>query len=140
MPGTTATNNELAVQTAVIENAQITLAYFATGRSNIHVLIEQLQQLSLQPASSNLAWSVDTIELRNVTVNLFDNEKPLASVTLAELILPRIDSTRSSEQQIRTLLWPVVEQIVAQAMAGEGTNSAVDVSGLTRFLWRETMN
>lgn len=137
LPGANAPKNNIVVQRAVLDNVQLTVAYFATGRSNLHVLLEHARQLHLQRVNEPMQWSVDEVVLRNVVVNLFDSGTPLASVKIPELILPAVSSEQTTEEQVQTLLWPVLDQLARQAMNGNSENITVDSSGLMRFLWRE---
>ncbi|MEX1221474.1 MAG: hypothetical protein WEA82_05120 [Idiomarina sp.] len=137
LPGANAPKNNIVVKRAVLENVQLTVAYFATGRSNLHVLLDHARQLHLQRVNEPLDWSVDEMVLRNVVVNLFDSGTPLASVRIPELILPAVNSAQTTEQQVEQLLWPVLDQLARQAMKGNSENVTVDSGGLMRFLWRE---
>lgn len=137
LPGANAPKNNIVVQRAVLENVQLTVAYFETGRSNLHVLLDHARQLHLQRVNEPLDWSVDEMVLRNVVVNLFDSGTPLASVRIPELILPAVNSAQTTQEQVEKLLWPVLDQLARQAMKGNSENVTVDSGGLMRFLWRE---
>lgn len=132
----------LALDSVVLENAQITVAYFARGRSNLHVLAETLRDSApgaLMPvaARDELVWSVEQVVLRNVTVNVFDDGYPIASVLVPELEIPAFDSTRPADEQVNALLWPLLNQLGDQLLGGSSNNTVVDGPRFMKFLWRE---
>jgi hypothetical protein len=130
--------DQLQLDSATIENAQLTIAYFAEGRSNLHVLVDNVKaQLPVHRASQQVLWQVNRVELEDVVVNLFDQGKPLMSVKLKRLELPPLASSQSTEEWVNSVLGPLLEQLIEQALRGQTDTMTVDMQGLTRFFWRE---
>lgn len=130
--------DQLRLDSANIRNAQLTIAYFGEGRSNLHTLVDKVKsQLPVQRASEQVLWQVDRVELEDVVVNLFDQGQPLVSVRLQRLELPPLHSAQSTEEWVNAVLGPLFEQLIQQALRGDTTTMTVDMQGLTRFFWRE---
>lgn len=130
--------DQLRLDSASVRNAQLTIAYFGEGRSNLHTLVEKVKsQLPVHRASQQLMWQVDRVELEDVVVNLFDQGRPLASVKLERLRLPSLNSAQSTEEWVNGVLGPLLEQLLEQTISGETDTMTVDMQGLTRFFWRE---
>ncbi|MGQ4276331.1 hypothetical protein ACQ5ES_04705 [Pseudidiomarina sp. E22-M8] len=130
--------DQLRLESAQIVNAQLTIAYYGKGQSNLHQLIENVQaQLPVQRASEQVIWQVDEVALEDVVVNLFDQGQPLLSVKLERLVLPRIHSQQSSQEWVDSLLGPLLEQFIQQAIRGNTETMTVDMQELMRFAWRE---
>lgn len=129
---------QLTVERAEISNAQLTIAYYGKGRSNLHAVVEKMQQqLPLEKASQKVNWQVNAVVLEDVVVNLFDQGKPLLSVRLEQLELPKLHSQQNAQDWVNSLLGPLLDQLLAQAIRGEGETMTVDSSELMRFIWRE---
>lgn len=130
--------DQLQLDSAVIRNAQLTIAYFAEGQSNLHTLVDKVKsQLPVQRASQQVLWQVNRVELEDVVVNLFDRGRPLLSVKLNSLELPPLNSGQTTDEWVNAVLGPLLEQLIAQAMRGDTETMTVDMQGLTRFFWRE---
>jgi len=133
--------NNLRIDYAELRNVQLTVAYFAPGRSNLHVLLDQAKQIRLQRTNSQdrlpMDWSLDEVVLREVELNLFDDGMPLASIRIPKLVLPAINSNQSTDEQVDALLWPILKQLGEQAMHGSTQDVQVDTQRLMKFLWRE---
>ena len=133
----TAQKNNLVLESITASDAQLTIAYFGKGQSNLHALYDAAaQQQRLQRTQNPLLWQVKESRLNDVVLNLFDNGYPILSVRLAALQLPRLTAEQTANDYISALLWPVLEQVLEQVMAGE-SEAVVDVSRLTQFVWRE---
>ncbi|RWU12839.1 hypothetical protein EGC76_01045 [Pseudidiomarina gelatinasegens] len=129
--------NSLAVDSVVARDAQLTVAYYGKGQSNLHALYEAaMRQQVLQRASNSIMWQIKQSRLENVVLNLFDQGQPILSVRLALLKLPPAHADDTADTYIAKLLWPVLEQVLEQAMAGN-SDAVVDYSRLTQFIWRE---
>jgi len=129
--------NHLQVDEVIVADAQLTIAYYGKGQSNLHALLTAAkQQQRLQRASTALVWSVQQAQLENVVVNLFDQGQPLLSVRIASLRLPELSADDTADTYIAKLLWPIVEQVMEQSLRGE-SDAVVDVAKLTGFIWRE---
>lgn len=130
--------NQLQLESAEIVNAQLTIAYYGEGQSNLHDLIDNVQsQLPVQRASEQVIWGVEEVTLEDVVVNLFDKGKPVLSVKLARLELPPIHSQQTSQEWVDRLLGPLLEQLMQQAIRGNTETMTVDMQELMRFIWRE---
>lgn len=129
---------QLTVDRATVRNAQLTIAYYGKGRSNLHAVVEQMQQqLPVQQASQKVNWQVNSVVMENVVVNLFDQGQPLLSVRLEQLELPKLHSNHDAQEWVNSLLGPLLEQLVAQAVRGESKTMTVDSQALMGFIWRE---
>lgn len=129
----TSQRNQLVLHAMELSGAQLNIAYFAPGRSNLHVLLEALQQPRVQPASMQLIWQLDEITLENVVINLFDQGQPLLSMRLQQLRLADLRRPRGSDEVVTETLWPLLEQ----ALAGSNAEVVVDTRRLLAFMWRE---
>ncbi|WP_258807198.1 hypothetical protein [Pseudidiomarina sp. CB1] len=130
--------DQLQLDSATIQNAQLTIAYFAEGQSNLHTLVEKVKsQLPVQRASEQILWQVNRVELEDVVVNLFDQGQPLVSVKLKRLRLPPLNSAQTTNEWVNGVLGPLLEQLIQQALRGDTDTMTVDMQGLTRFFWRE---
>ncbi|MDN7134705.1 hypothetical protein [Pseudidiomarina terrestris] len=128
----------LRLERAQISNAQLTIAYYGEGQSNLHDLIDKVQaQLPVQRASEEVFWSVDAVTLEDVVVNLFDQGKPVLSVKLKRLELPPVHSQQTSQEWVDSVLGPLLEQLMQQAIRGNTETMTVDTRELMRFVWRE---
>lgn len=131
------TKNTLLVDTITAHDAQLTIAYWGKGQSNLHALYDAAtKQAKLQRVSQPLIWRVNRAQLDNVVLNLFDQGQPILSVRLATLELPEANADDTADSYIARLLWPVLEQVLAQAMAGD-SDAVIDYGRLTQFIWRE---
>ncbi|SFR43803.1 hypothetical protein SAMN04488070_1006 [Pseudidiomarina maritima] len=131
------TKNTLIVDAITAKDAQLTIAYWDKGKSNIHTLYDAaIKQTKLQRVSQPLIWQIKRAQLDNVVLNLFDQGQPILSVRLASLKLPEATADDTADTYIARLLWPVLEQVLAQAMAGD-SDTVVDYGRLTQFIWRE---
>ncbi|CAB0149513.1 hypothetical protein PSI9734_00077 [Pseudidiomarina piscicola] len=130
--------NQLQLDSALISNAQLTIAYYGSGQSNLHTLIDNVQaQLPVHRASEEVLWQVDKVMLEDVVVNLFDQGRPLVSVKLARLELPPLHSQQTSQQWVDSVLGPLLEQLIQQVMRGDNETMTVDMPALMQFAWRE---
>lgn len=133
--------NNLRIDYAELRNVQLTVAYFAPGRSNLHVLLEQAKAIQLQRTNAAerlpMDWSLEEVVLRQVELNLFDDGMPLASIRIPKLVLPAVNSRQSTDEQVDALLWPILKQLGEQAMHGSTQDVQVDTQRLMKFLWRE---
>ncbi|RUO47691.1 hypothetical protein CWE21_07545 [Pseudidiomarina aquimaris] len=130
--------DQLRFDSASIRNAQLTIAYFAEGQSNLHTLVDKVKsQLPVQRASEQVLWQVDRVELEDVVVNLFDRGRPLVSVKLQRLELPPLHSAQTTQEWVNAVLGPLLEQLIQQALRGDTDTMTIDMQGLTRFFWRE---
>lgn len=131
------TKNTLIVDAITAKDAQLTIAYWDKGKSNLHTLYDAAnKQAKLQRVSQPLIWQIKRAQLENVVLNLFDQGQPILSVRLASLELPEATADDTADTYIARLLWPVLEQVLAQAMAGD-SDAVVDYGRLTQFIWRE---
>ncbi|MBR9908085.1 MAG: hypothetical protein GYB30_08520 [Gammaproteobacteria bacterium] len=132
-----AAKNNLVVDEVIAKEAQLTVAYYGKGQSNLHALYDAaVAKKSFQRASSPLIWQVKKSRLENVVLNLFDQGEPILSVRLASLELPEIHANDTANDYISRVLWPVLEQVVRQAMFGS-SDAVVDIGRLTQFIKRE---
>src|SRR5690606_1023250 len=114
-----------------------TVAYWGKGQSNLHVLYNAAnEQGKLQHVSQPIIWQTKRAQLENVVLNLFDQGQPILSVRLASLELPEASTEDTADTYIARLLWPVLEQVLEQAMTGS-SDAVVDYGRLTQFIWRE---
>ncbi|GAB3290486.1 hypothetical protein [Pseudidiomarina andamanensis] len=129
--------NTLIVDSITAKDAQLTVAYWGKGQSNLHALYNAAnEQGKLQRVSQPIIWQVKRAQLDNVVLNLFDQGQPILSVRLASLELPEASADDTADTYIARLLWPVLEQVLEQAMAGN-SDAVVDYGRLTQFIWRE---
>ena len=132
-----AAKNNLVVDEVIAKDAQLTVAYYGKGQSNLHALYDAaVAKKSFQRASSPLIWQVKKSRLENVVLNLFDQGEPILSVRLASLELPEIHADDTANDYISRVLWPVLEQVITQAMFGN-SDAVVDIGRLTQFIKRE---
>ncbi|RUO61905.1 hypothetical protein [Pseudidiomarina insulisalsae] len=130
--------DQLRIDRAEVVDAQVTLAYYAAGRSNLHALVEQVKgQLPLHNANQQVLWQIDEVILNNVVVNLFDQGRPLLSVQLQRLELPPLHSEQTTDEWVDSVIGPLLEQLIEQVMGGQTQTMTVDMQGLTAFVWRE---
>lgn len=129
-----------------LDGAQLTVAYYGTGQSNLHVLIDQIQQqvAAYQPISmaNTIEWQLQTLSFSDVTVNLFDRGQPIASVHVPRLQLDELNQGYSSSGQVDGLIFPIIEQLLRQWRQGQSPasdNIQIDGPALTRFLMREAL-
>ncbi|WP_290654215.1 hypothetical protein [Idiomarina sp.] len=143
---------QVSINEVSLSGAQLTVAYYATGQSNLHTLIEQIQEQAVrfQPASlASLAsldnaidWQLQTLRFTDVTINLFDRGEPIASVHVPSLELNELNQGRSTEGQVDGLIFPIIEQLLRQWRQGQSSgadNIQIDGPALTRFLMREAL-
>lgn len=130
-----------------LAGAQLTVAYHQTGQSNLHALLDKLQQTAIryQPASLQGAinWQLQRLRFTDVTINLFDRGTPIASVHVPELYLDQLNQTKSSAEQVDALIFPIIEQLLKQWREGDSQGSdtvQIDGPALTRFLMREALS
>lgn len=122
-----------------MSGAQLTVAYYGTGRSNLHEFLKQMNSVKVQKVNSvPLNWRVDEWLMEDVTINLFDKGEPILSVHVSELELTDLQSMQSADAQVKELLWPILEQVAEQVRNGN-PNLQVDSMALSRFLLREAM-
>ncbi len=134
----------VAIKQLSLSGAQLTLAYYGTGQSNLHQLLDKLQQLQkprYQPAQASdeaVSWQLEQLQFTDVTINLFDRGEPIASVHVPELIIEELDRSNSTDAEIKALIFPIIEQLLRQWRQGSDT---IQVNGpaLTRFLMREAL-
>lgn len=132
-----AAKNNLVVDEVIAKDAQLTVAYYGKGQSNLHALYDAaVTKKAFQRASSSLIWQVKKSRLENVVLNLFDKGEPILSVRLASLELPEIHADDTANDYIARVLWPVLEQVIRQAMFGN-SDAVVDIGRLTQFIKRE---
>ena len=137
---------QISINEVSLSGAQLTVAYYATGQSNLHTLIEQIQEQAVrfQPASLDSAvdWQLQTLRFTDVTINLFDRGEPIASVHVPSLELTELNQGRSTEGQVDGLIFPIIEQLLRQWRQGQSSgadNIQIDGPALTRFLMREAL-
>lgn len=129
----------LVVDKLSAQGAQLTLAYYGDGQSNVHYLIDALQRTQGRyQAAEQFLWQVDKVVLNDVVVNLFDQGLPLVSARIATLELPALRSDESANDYIAKLLPPILDQIQQQIRAGD-VEAVVDTPRLFRLLWREAI-
>ena len=116
-----------------VHDSQLTIAYYGKGQSNLHQMLEQLRKPSLQPASMQLVWQLERVQLNNVVVNLFDQGQAVLSVRLGALKLPKLPQDGGVNAYILEVLVPILEQVVA----GQQGDVVVDTPRLLQFMWRE---
>ncbi|MGM0480987.1 MAG: hypothetical protein ACQEQZ_03540 [Pseudomonadota bacterium] len=127
-----------------LSGAQLTLAYYGKGQSNLHTLLRQIQQLAAvgwRPAkaiSDTVIWRINRLQFNDVTVNLFDQGQPIASVHLPQLILQDLQQSDNANDDVRAMIFPVIEQLLRQWRGGQA-NAQIDGPALTRFLLREAL-
>lgn len=133
----TPTRNELVLDRIVASDAQLTIAYYGKGKSNLHALYDAyMAQQPVYKASERLIWKLGEVQLNNVVVNLFDGGLPILSVQLDQLTLPPMASTDTADDYIARVLVPLLKQVQQQILNGE-LDAAVDASRLMGFMWRE---
>ena len=140
---------QISINEVSLSGAQLTVAYYATGQSNLHTLIEQIQGQAarFQPASlasldNAVDWQLQTLRFTDVTINLFDRGEPIASVHVPSLELTELNQGRSTEGQVDGLIFPIIEQLLRQWRQGQSSgadNIQIDGPALTRFLMREAL-
>ncbi len=140
---------QISINEVSLSGAQLTVAYYATGQSNLHTLIEQIQGQAarFQPASlasldNAIDWQLQTLRFTDVTINLFDRGEPIASVHVPSLELNELNQGRSTEGQVDGLIFPIIEQLLRQWRQGQSSgadNIQIDGPALTRFLMREAL-
>ena len=140
---------QVSINEVSLSGAQLTVAYYATGQSNLHTLIEQIQGQAarFQPASlasldNAIDWQLQTLRFTDVTINLFDRGEPIASVHVPSLELTELNQGRSTEGQVDGLIFPIIEQLLRQWRQGQSSgadNIQIDGPALTRFLMREAL-
>lgn len=128
-----AQQQQLTLTAMQVQDSQLTIAYFGKGQSNLHSLLEHLRKPKAQPASMQLVWQLERVQLDNVVVNLFDNGRAILSVRLAQLILPELPQQGDTSAYIQQVLWPILDQVVA----GKQGDVVVDTPRLLQFMWRE---
>lgn len=129
----------LVVDKLEAQGAQLTLAYYAEGQSNVHHLIDALRRTQGRyQTAEQLLWQVDKVVLNDVVVNLFDRGLPLVSARIATLELPPVRSDENANDYIAKLLPPILDQIQQQIRAGD-VEAVVDTPRLFRLLWREAI-
>lgn len=116
-----------------VQDSQLTIAYFGKGQSNLHTMLEHLRKPTAQPASMQLLWQLEQVQLNNVVVNLFDQGQAIMSVRLASLKLPALPQDGAINSYILQVLIPILEQ----AIAGKQGDVVVDTPRLLQFMWRE---
>ncbi|HAS23314.1 hypothetical protein V6D52_10275 [Idiomarina loihiensis] len=122
-----------------MSGAQLTVAYYDTGRSNLHEFLKQMSGVKVQKVNSvPLNWRVDEWLMEDVTINLFDKGEPILSVHVDQLKLKDLQSMQDANDQVQELLWPIFEQVSKQVRNGN-PNVQVDSMALSRFLLREAM-
>lgn len=122
-----------------VSDAQLTVSYYGTGRSNLHEFLKQMSGMKVQKINSvPLRWQVDEWMMDNVTINLFDKGEPILSVHVDELALTDLQSMQDPDAQVKELLWPILEQVIEQVRRGN-SSLQVDSMALSRFLLREAM-
>lgn len=135
----TPAKNQLVLDEVVASDAQLTIAYYGKGKSNLHALYDAyMAQQPVYKASERLFWKLGEVQLNNVVVNLFDGNLPILSVQLDALTLPPMASTDTADDYIAKVLVPLLNQVQQQILDGE-LNAAVDASRLMRFMWREAL-
>ncbi|HAD47976.1 MAG TPA: hypothetical protein DCF92_03975, partial [Idiomarina sp.] len=116
---------QISINEVSLSGAQLTVAYYATGQSNLHTLIEQIQEQAVrfQPASldSAIDWQLQTLRFTDVTINLFDRGEPIASVHVPSLELNELNQGRSTEGQVDGLIFPIIEQLLRQWRQGQSS-------------------
>lgn len=128
-----AVTQQLTLTGMQVHDSQLTIAYFGKGQSNLHHMLEQLRKPTVQPASMQLIWQLEQVQLNNVVVNLFDQGHALLSVRLGTLNLPAIPQDGAINAYILQVLVPILEQVVA----GKQGDVVVDTPRLLQFMWRE---
>jgi len=122
-----------------MSGAQLTVAYYDTGRSNLHEFLKQMSGVKVRKVNSvPLNWRVDEWLMEDVTINLFDKGEPILSVHVDQLKLKDLQSMQDANDQVQELLWPIFEQVSKQVRNGN-PNVQVDSMALSRFLLREAM-
>lgn len=132
-------NERVAISKVEVSDAQLTVAYYDTGESNLHALLRKMSQLQVQKVNATpLSWQVDDWVMKNVTINLFDQGNPILSVHVGQLALTDLQSMQDPDAQVKELLWPILEQVAAQIRQGN-SSLQVDSLALSQFLLREAM-
>ncbi|WP_404399641.1 hypothetical protein LG288_07850 [Idiomarina seosinensis] len=127
-----------------LSGAQLTLAYYGKGQSNLHDLLDRIQRLAdvgWRPAnafSESVLWRIDRLQFDDVTVNLFDQGQPIASVHLPGLVLEGLQQSDNSNDNVRAMIFPVIDQLLDQWREGQA-DAQIDGPALTRFLLREAL-
>lgn len=128
-----ALKQQIKLTSMTVQDSQLTIAYFGKGQSNLHSMLEQLRKPTAQPASMQLVWQLEQVQLNNVVVNLFDQGRAIMSVRLPSLQLPKLPQDGAVNSYILQVLLPILEQV----MAGEQGEVVVDTPRLLQFIWRE---
>lgn len=132
-------NDRVAISKVEVSDAQLTVAYYDTGESNLHALLRKMSQVQVQKVNATpLSWQVDDWVMKNVTINLFDKGNPILSVHVGQLKLTDLQSMQDPDAQVKELLWPILEQVAAQIRQGN-SSLQVDSLALSQFLLREAM-
>ncbi|MDV6317064.1 hypothetical protein [Idiomarina sp. HP20-50] len=132
-------SNSVDISKVEVTGAQLTVAYYGTGRSNLHEFLEQMNSVKVQKVNSvPLNWRVDEWLMNDVTINLFDQGEPILSVHVSELALTDLQSMQNANAQVKELLWPILEQVARQVRNGN-SNLQVDSMALSQFLLREAL-
>lgn len=135
----------VTIQQLWLSGAQLTVAYYDTGESNLHTLLAQLKEqvIRYQPTSARqmIDWQLHALVFRDVTINLFDGGQPIASVHVPQLVIDDLHRHGGGDT-VNALLFPIIEQLLRQWRAGANANAEniqVDGPALTRFLMREAL-
>ena len=132
-------SSRVDISKIAVFGAQLTVAYYDTGRSNLHEFLQQMNSVKVQKINSvPLNWRVDEWLMEDVTINLFDNGEPILSVHVDQLKLKDLQSMQNANAQVKELLWPILEQAAEQVRNGN-PDLQVDSMALSRFLLREAM-
>lgn len=128
-----ALKQQIKLTSMAVQDSQLTIAYFGKGQSNLHSMLEHLRKPTALPASMQLLWQLEQVQLNNVVVNLFDQGQPIMSVRLQRLELPALPQDGAINSYILQVLVPILEQVVA----GKQADVVVDTPRLLQFMWRE---
>lgn len=134
---------KVRINRLILSGAQLTVAYYGAGQSNLHELLDALKDLA-QPKmtqvamSKNVDWAVEQMTFDDVTINLFDKGEPIASVHVPRLELNEINHTASTDTQVKALVFPVIDQLVTQWRKDKNAIQ-LNVVGLSRFIMREAI-
>lgn len=132
-------SSRVDISKIAVSDAQLTVSYYDSGRSNLHEFLRQMSKVKVQKVNSvPLQWQVNEWVMENVTINLFDKGEPILSVHVGELVLTDLQSMQNPNAQVKELLWPILEQVVAQVRGGD-SSLQVDSMALSQFLLREAM-
>ncbi|MGM0526119.1 MAG: hypothetical protein ACQEQ8_08000 [Pseudomonadota bacterium] len=135
---------KVIIDKVALSGAQLTIAYYGAGQSNLHHLLNKLKALNkttYRQASMTedfISWQVESLRFADVTINLFDRGKPIASVHVPEFFLDNINHSGSTNQQVKALLFPIIDQLIAQ-WKDDKQNLQIDAPAVMRFLMRETL-